>query len=77
MSSDIENPIAKTACAWGAYCTSELLNSLGITNWAEAAAFFGTLYTLTLLAEWFWKKLWRPLLRRFGVLPPARIDDVE
>jgi hypothetical protein len=70
MNSEVQNPVAKTACAWGAYCASELLNALGITTWAEAAAFFGTIYTLTLLGEWFWKKLWRPLFVHFGLMKP-------
>jgi len=49
-------PVIKVATAWVA---------VGITSWAEAAAFAAFIYTCALLAEWIWKKL-RPFAERRG-----------
>lgn len=59
----IAAPVAKTVSMWVA-----IVAGLEINSWADAASFasflaaaLGALYTLLLLGEWFWKKLWRPL----------------
>jgi O-antigen/teichoic acid export membrane protein len=60
---EIQNQVVKVASAWGV---------IAFTSWAEFAAFLGALYTMVLLTEWFWKKMWRPLLVRLGYLPADR-----
>jgi len=64
MDDNIQFPIAKAASAWAA---------VGVTSWAEAASAatviasaLAALYTLLLLSEWFWKRLWKPVFVRYG-----------
>ena len=40
--------------------------------WATIAQMAAAFYTLLLVSEWFWKKLWRPLCERRGWLKPLR-----
>ena len=40
--------------------------------WATIAQMAAALYTMLLMAEWFWKKLWRPFCERRGWLKPLR-----
>jgi len=43
-----------------------------IVRWAPVtAAILGALYTLTMLAEWWWKRFWRPLLISRGLWSPG------
>jgi len=77
---EISHPVTKVVSAWTA---------VGITSWADAASAatfiasaLAALYTLLLLSEWFWKRVWRPLFARFGWfgLEPAeqrRIADKD
>lgn len=51
--------IAKIASVWAA---------VGITSWAEAASALAFLYTLCLLGEFWWKRFFRPLLERHGLI---------
>lgn len=48
----IAAPLAKIATAWAA---------VGITSWAEAASFAAFLYSMLLIGEWLWKRLFRPM----------------
>ena len=64
MNDNIDHPVIKVTSAWAA---------VGLTGWAEAAhvgTFFASalasIYTLALLSEWFWKRVWRPLFVHFG-----------
>lgn len=34
--------------------------------WSNIASFVAVLYTVLLLCEWWWKKLWRPMAERWG-----------
>ena len=34
--------------------------------WGTIASFVAALYTLLLISEWFWKKLWRPIFESRG-----------
>lgn len=60
----IDHAGIKIGSAWA----TVLIAKLGFQSWSELAAFAALLYTGCLLAEWWWKKFWRPLLERYGVL---------
>lgn len=45
----IAYPMAKLFSAWAAF---------GITTWQDAAAFVAFLYSMALLGEWIFKKIW-------------------
>jgi hypothetical protein len=70
----IAAPVTKVVSAWGAVgltsWAEQAMGAIGITSWSEAASFLAFCYTLVLLSEWFWKKLWRPLLEKRGYLRP-------
>ena len=59
---DISMPVAKAASA---------LAAAGLT-WSEWAAILAAFYTFLLISEWFWKRLWRPLLERKGWIRKKR-----
>ena len=40
--------------------------------WATIAQMAAALYTMLLMGEWLWKKLWRPFCERRGWLKPMR-----
>lgn len=52
----------KVVTAWGL---------IGITSWADFAAFLGAVYTSALLAEWVFKKIIRPICIRRGWMKPV------
>lgn len=60
----IDHAGIKLGSAWA----SVLIAKLGFASWSELAAFAALLYTGCLLAEWWWKKMVRPLLENYGVL---------
>lgn len=67
----VANPEIKIASAWAL---------VGITSWADFAAFVAAIYTLILLGEWFWKKVIRPACESRGWLPRLKrrfYDDSE
>lgn len=43
---------------------------IGITSWADFAAFLGAIYTAVLLGEWIWKKVIRPFCIGRGWMKP-------
>jgi hypothetical protein len=55
--------VAKVASAWAA---------VGVTSWSELASFLAAIYTAILMAEWFWKRFWRPVFERRGWVKPKR-----
>ena len=65
---EIAAPVIKVASAWAV---------VGASSWAEFASTVASLlaafYTMLLITEWFWKKLWRPLLERHGYIKPRSI----
>lgn len=66
---NVPMPVIKLASAWAAVGLAKflsLLHFIGITSWAEGASALAALYTGLLVAEWFWKKFWRPVFVRFG-----------
>lgn len=63
------SPLIKIVAAWGA---------IGITSWSDASYFLAACLSFVLLLDWFWKRIWRPLLVRLGILKPrARRRTVE
>lgn len=51
---------------------------VGITSWADFAAFVAAIYSLLLIGEWLWKRLGRPFAERHNWLARKhrRKDDV-
>jgi hypothetical protein len=76
MQDQIAAPVAKAASAIGAGVgTSAMSITAGAQNflpqdlagWLAAAASGAALiYSLTLLGEWWWKRFWKPLLKKHG-----------
>jgi hypothetical protein len=48
---------ARIASLWG---------MIGITSWADFAAFAASVYSMLLVAEWLWKRLLRPFCEEHG-----------
>ena len=40
--------------------------------WGTVASLFAATYTLILITEWWWKKLWRPLAESRGWVKPRK-----
>lgn len=59
---DVAWPVAKVVSLWAA---------IGVTSWTDFASFVAGLYSLALLAEWFWKKIGRTLAVRWGWIKDA------
>lgn len=53
---------------WPAKVLSAILAALIPGSWSEAAAMAAFFYSFLLISEWFWKRFWRPLLERHGIL---------
>ncbi len=51
-SDSISFPIAKIISAWAAF---------GVTSWSDFAAFVAAMYTCLLVAEFLWKKVFKPI----------------
>lgn len=64
----IAGQVTKVLTVWAA---------IGITSWAEAASFAAFLYSMVLLAEWFWKKLIKPFLIYRGWIKWRVIGDED
>ena len=54
-STQIAWPLAKVLSVWAAF---------GITTWQEAAAFAAFLYSMCLIIEWIYKKVWVGMMGR-------------
>jgi hypothetical protein len=78
QSDSIQAPVAKAATALGTGAGASMLSMsqqaqsflpTDLGGWLAAAASFVALgYTLTLWGEWWFKKVWKPLLVRWGFL---------
>ncbi len=55
QSTEISWPLAKVISVWAAF---------GITTWQEAAAFAAFIYSLCLILEWVYKRVWLGLFKR-------------
>jgi len=54
---DIPMPVAKVVSLWA---------FIGVTSWADAAAFAAFVYSMILIGEWLWKKIFRRIAERRG-----------
>ncbi len=66
---DVAEQVARSATANSSFETWMYVNSI---PWGTVASIVAVVYTCLLIAEWFWKKLWRPLLERKGWIKPRR-----
>jgi len=66
---DIQMPIPKVLSLWAV---------IGVTSWTEAAAFAGFVYSLILIGEWLWKKVFRKIAEQRGwVAKRRRAQDTD
>lgn len=65
---EISSPVLKTALAWLSVLFGHVAHSLAINTWGDAAQFAAFTLTACYLAEWWWKRMWRPLLAKLGIL---------
>jgi hypothetical protein len=68
-STDIQYPVEKAASAIS-------FSFLAITSWSDVAAILAALYTLTLMAEWWWKKFWKPFAIKRGWIKAQAAEKV-
>lgn len=61
--------VAQAATTTSSYETWMAINSV---PWGTVASIAAAVYSLLLISEWFWKKLWRPFAERRGWLKPIR-----
>ena len=57
--------------------TVQIWTAVQIVPWATVASLLAATYSLVLLSEWFWKRLWRPLLERWGVITPLKRRSIS
>ena len=55
QSVEVSWPLAKVLSVWAA---------LGITTWQDAAASAACIYSLCLLAEWLYKRIWLNVFKK-------------
>ncbi len=71
----IASPVAKGITAvvtGGAAAVADAASGFSISSWGEAAAFAAFCYSILLIAEWWWKKFWRPFAERRGWIKPKK-----
>ena len=66
---DVAESVVKAATATSSYETWIAINAV---PWGTVASIAAALYSLLLISEWFWKKLWRPFFESRGWLKPMR-----
>jgi hypothetical protein len=59
---------------------------VGVASWADAASFAAAIasflaafYSVLLISEWAWKKIWRPIFEAIGWIKPQarRLPTIE
>lgn len=55
QTTEVSWPLAKVLSVWAAF---------GITTWQEAAAFAAFIYSLCLIVEWVYKRVWLNVFKR-------------
>lgn len=68
----ISMPFAKAASSLGATGGALMAKAVEL-SWSEIAAMMAAIYTSLLIMEWFWKRLWRPILENRGFLKKKRV----
>jgi hypothetical protein len=81
-SNDISMPAVKAGAAIASATGAQVLDAgakatsifadLFVLTWPNLAAAAAALYSLALLAEFCWKKFWRPALERLGWIKPKK-----
>lgn len=73
MEHDTKTSIVKAASAWGAVALAEV----GINSWGDFGAFLASIYTLMLIGEWLWKRIFREIAERHGWVKPRKRGYIE
>lgn len=55
QTTEVSWPLAKVLSVWAAF---------GVTTWQEAAAFAAFIYSLCLIVEWIYKRVWLNVFKR-------------
>lgn len=66
---EVVEQLATSATAHSSHQTWSAVNAI---PWGTIASIAAAVYSLLLITEWFWKKLWRPFFERRGWLPRTR-----
>ena len=66
---DVADQVVQAATTTSNYETWMAINSI---PWGTIASIAAALYSILLISEWFWKKLWRPFLERRGWVKKLR-----
>lgn len=66
---DVADQVVQAVTTASSYDVWVAVNSI---PWATVASIAAALYSVLLIAEWFWKKLWRPFLERRGWIKKLR-----
>lgn len=68
-----KSPVVEQITATAAHSASDpVVTAILALPWSTIAQIGAAMYSGLLIAEWFWKKFWRPLLERQGWLKPIR-----
>jgi len=59
---EISAPVAKLVTIWGLFGFSSMAEAASFAT--MLAGFIAAFYSLLLVGEWFWKRLWKPLFIR-------------
>ena len=73
---DVADKIARSATE---NVSPDMWAAVNSIPWGTIASMAAAAYTLLLITEWFWKKLWRPFFESRGWLKPRkrRVITVE
>ena len=66
---DVADQVVQAATTTSNYETWIAINSI---PWGTVASIAAALYSGLLITEWFWKKLWRPMLEKQGWIKRKR-----
>lgn len=69
--------VAASMLPYAPEATVQIWTAVQIVPWATVASLLAATYSLVLLSEWFWKRLWRPLLERWGVITPLKRRSIS
>jgi hypothetical protein len=55
LASEVSSPLVKLGSLWAL---------IGITSWTDFASFLGAVYSMILIGEWLWKKVFKRMLKK-------------
>ena len=58
----VDHPVLKLATAW--------LAAVGVGSWSDFAALCAATYSVILIGEWLWKRVFRSWAERLGLVKP-------